>query len=105
MKPKKSVFSPAPPAPAPNSVSHDLIADRAKAIWRERGSPEGRDMEHWLQAEQQLDIRHGRGRVRGAMEQDGADLSPDPDNALKDRVDKEIDAMDVPPGRRSATSL
>ena len=31
-----------------------LIAERAKAIWRERGSPEGRDLEHWLEAEQQL---------------------------------------------------
>ncbi len=39
------------------------IADRARALWRERGSPGGRDLEHWLEAERQLrnemDAREG----------------------------------------------
>jgi hypothetical protein len=30
------------------------VADRAEALWREAGRPEGRDLEFWLQAEQEL---------------------------------------------------
>ncbi len=104
MKNKKSSFSPTP-APAPNSVARDLIAERAQAIWRERGSPAGHDMEHWLEAERQLYARQGRGEVRDEMELAAADFSPDPDNALKDRVDKTLDRLDQVPPRRSATSL
>jgi hypothetical protein len=58
-------------------------------------------MEHWLEAERQL---HRPG-VRDAMEPASADFSPDPDNALKDEVDKEIDDLDQPSQQRSATSL
>ncbi|MBC8097715.1 MAG: DUF2934 domain-containing protein [Akkermansiaceae bacterium] len=34
--------------------SEDEIAARAYQIFLERGSPEGRDLEHWLEAEAQL---------------------------------------------------
>lgn len=34
--------------------SNDQIAERARRIWQERGSPGGRDLEHWLEAERQL---------------------------------------------------
>jgi hypothetical protein len=105
MKTKKSSFSPSPEIPAPNSVAHDLIAERAQAIWRERGSPAGHDMEHWLEAERQLYARRGPSGVRDAMEPELGDFSPDPDNALKDRVDKALDRLDEAPSRRSATSL
>jgi len=104
MKNKKSYLSPAPTAPAPHAVAHDLIAERAQAIWRERGSPEGRDMEHWLEAERQLYARRGPGVVRDEMEPEPADFSPDPDNALKDRVDQTLDRLGQAP-QRSATSL
>lgn len=30
------------------------IAARARKIWQERGSPGGRDLEHWIEAERQL---------------------------------------------------
>lgn len=29
----------------------EAIAARAYAIWQEQGCPDGRDMEHWLEAE------------------------------------------------------
>ncbi len=29
----------------------EAIAARAYAIWQEQGCPEGRDMEHWIEAE------------------------------------------------------
>lgn len=34
--------------------AHEEIAARAYAIFEERGRPEGRDLEHWLEAEAQL---------------------------------------------------
>jgi len=105
MKNKKSSFSPAPAAPAADSVGHDLIAERAQSIWRERGSPEGRDMEHWLEAERQLYDRRSPSGIRDAMEPAAADFSPDPDNALKSRVDKMLDRVGGPAPQRSATSL
>jgi hypothetical protein len=30
------------------------IAERARQLWEEAGRPEGRDMEYWLQAEEEL---------------------------------------------------
>lgn len=29
----------------------EQIANRAYAIWQEQGCPDGRDMEHWIEAE------------------------------------------------------
>ena len=34
--------------------SRDVIARRAYEIWKTTGCPAGRDVEHWLQAEQEL---------------------------------------------------
>jgi hypothetical protein len=32
------------------------IRERAYAIWEEEGRPEGRDLDHWLRAEADLDL-------------------------------------------------
>jgi len=37
-----------------NMPTHDEISARAYQIFLERGCPEGRDLEHWLEAEAQL---------------------------------------------------
>jgi hypothetical protein len=37
-----------------NGPVHDEISARAYQIFLERGCPEGRDLEHWLEAEAQL---------------------------------------------------
>jgi len=37
-----------------NSPTHEQISRRAYEIFIERGQPEGRDLEHWLEAEKQL---------------------------------------------------
>jgi hypothetical protein len=37
-----------------NSPTHEQITRRAYEIFIERGRPEGRDLEHWLEAEKQL---------------------------------------------------
>jgi hypothetical protein len=35
-------------------TTHEEISQRARQIWEREGRPEGRDMEHWLQAEAEL---------------------------------------------------
>lgn len=35
-------------------LDHDMVSERARALWRERGCPMGRDEEIWLEAERQL---------------------------------------------------
>jgi hypothetical protein len=35
-------------------TSYEDISKRAYEIWEEQGKPVGKDMEHWLQAEQEL---------------------------------------------------
>jgi hypothetical protein len=35
-------------------ITHDDISKRAKEIWEREGRPEGRDKEHWIQAEAEL---------------------------------------------------
>jgi hypothetical protein len=34
--------------------SSDMIAQRARQIWKAAGCPEGHDLEHWLRAEAEL---------------------------------------------------
>jgi Protein of unknown function (DUF2934) len=34
----------------------EKIAERAYAIWQASGRPNGRDQEHWLQAERELNV-------------------------------------------------
>jgi hypothetical protein len=42
------------PPMKPSTPTHDEISARAYQIFVERGCPEGRDLEHWLEAEKQL---------------------------------------------------
>ena len=35
-------------------ITTERISIRAHAIWEEQGRPQGRELEHWLQAERQL---------------------------------------------------
>lgn len=37
-----------------STSEREEIARRARAIWREEGCPDGRDREHWAQAELQV---------------------------------------------------
>lgn len=40
-------------------LTHDLIAERARTIWRERGRSVDRDEENWREAEAQLKAEMG----------------------------------------------
>jgi len=35
-------------------ITSECIASRAYTLWEQAGRPQGRDLEHWLQAESQL---------------------------------------------------
>jgi len=47
------------PALQAAALNHDLIAERARAIWRERGCSPDRDEENWREAEAQLKTELG----------------------------------------------
>jgi len=48
---------------SPSSVRHnpDVISRRAYEIWNREGCPDGCDLRHWLQAEQELSIENPHG--------------------------------------------
>ena len=56
---------PMSPEPGPSlqvgALSHDLIAERARAIWLKRGCSPDRDEENWREAEAQLKTELGIG--------------------------------------------
>jgi hypothetical protein len=76
MKPNKSSGKPgsAPAKPSPSQASPDVtqerIAERARQIWMDRGQPEGKDMEHWLEAERQLRGANKAGQDAGLTDRD-----------------------------------
>jgi hypothetical protein len=47
-----------------NEPTHDEISRHAEDLWREKGYPQGRDDEIWLEAEQKLKRREAAGSPR-----------------------------------------
>jgi hypothetical protein len=57
---KQDIFVLKPPAvPQATALTHDLIAERARTIWQERGCSPDRDEENWREAETQLKTERG----------------------------------------------
>ena len=53
-------------------MDHDhqeRIKQRAHEIWESEGRPEGRDADHWSQAEQELNSQTGEGDQTGGGDQ------------------------------------
>ena len=95
MKAKKISRSvPSTPAPPP---TREQIQALAQAIWIDRGSPQGCDVEIWLEAERQLTER--------SREMPSVDAGIDPARSSADRIDREMDRIVSPPEQRSPTSL
>lgn len=65
---------------ASTSVSADAISRRAYEIWESEGRPEGCDLRHWLQAEQELGITSGS---LGASAGNGATTSAAPASVVR----------------------
>jgi hypothetical protein len=57
-------------------VTHEEISKRAREIWEREGRPEGRDKEHWLQAEAEL-------RNESLQDQTGHNITSEDSNMLK----------------------
>lgn len=90
----------APGSPPP---THEQVEALAHAIWTDRGCPEGRDLDNWLEAERQL-----QGDVRTPLAADDipADARAiDPDTTLQGQLERELDRMNPAAKPRSPTSL
>jgi Protein of unknown function (DUF2934) len=79
-----------------NLPTHDEIAQRARQIWQDKGSPGGRDDEIWLEAERDL-IAGSGGSDPSAASGEQAHSTPESKgaSALADRVKKETAAESV----------
>ena len=102
MKLNKSA-RPNPVATGAPPPTHEQIEALAHAIWIDRGRPEGRELDNWLEAERQL-----KGDVRSPMAADDipADANAlDPDASLEGKVERELEQMRPASGPRSPTSL
>jgi hypothetical protein len=89
--------------PAPLPPTHEQIEALAHAIWIDRGQPEGRDLDNWLEAEREL-----KGDVRTPLAAD--DIPADnqalePDATLEGKAERELDEITAPRIPRSPTSL
>lgn len=102
MKTKKHArpLTVAPGSPPP---TREQIEALAHAIWTDRGCPEGRDLDNWLEAERQL-----QGDVRTPLAADDipADTKAiEPDAALEGNIERELDEINPTGKPRSPTSL
>jgi hypothetical protein len=58
------------------TITHEEISKRAREIWEREGRPEGRDKEHWLQAEAEL--RQQPTQPGGAMNSEDSRIMNEP---------------------------
>jgi hypothetical protein len=83
-------------ASIPPPPTRDQINALAHALWLDRGSPQGCDIEIWLEAERQL-----RGAKSPLSDTNRVDL----ETSEAARVDRELDRIVSPPEQRSSTAL
>jgi hypothetical protein len=90
VKNKTSVHPSSSPTPSAGAVlapTHEEIATRAEALWRQKGSPQGCDDELWLEAER--DLRHspafeGEERDRIALADPRFDFNQKSDDLMEE---------------------
>ncbi|RBP06248.1 DUF2934 family protein [Roseiarcus fermentans] len=51
--------APAPPEAAPRVPTEAEVRERAHAIWLAEGTPEGREVDHWMRARRELEREAG----------------------------------------------
>jgi len=93
MKPKKTVPDPSP----------EQIAALAHAIWIDRGRPEGRELDDWLEAERQL--KGDERQPIAANDLPASNEAIDPDRTLETDIERALDRVVSPTPPRSNTSL
>ncbi|HEX3729381.1 MAG TPA: DUF2934 domain-containing protein [Opitutaceae bacterium] len=86
-----------------NAVPQELVAERARTLWEQRGRPSDQDLQIWLEAERQLNAQSGRKQtadpIKPRIDQ------TEPEESLSSEVEQEMDEETPGGSRRSATSL
>lgn len=93
------------PAGLPRPATQEQISALAHELWRERGCPEGSDVDIWLEAERQL---NGVPPTRGTRDPIPADpdrADADSDPAINPKIDREIGRIGGEGDDRSVTSF
>ena len=85
--------------------THDQIALLAHELWLERGSPEGSDIDIWLEAERQLRGMPPTKPETDPIPADPDRIDPDADPALNPNTDREIRDVGGRPPLRSVTDF
>jgi hypothetical protein len=80
----------------------DLVRERAHLIWEREGRPDGRDAEHWAQAEREIDNEATARRRAEAMTVTADDDPTRPAGAAVDDASREAAAAKTAGKRRSA---
>ncbi len=87
------------PGAALRPATQEQITALAHELWRERGCPEGSDVDIWLEAERQLNAglvtakNKRSGAVRDHIPADPARVDPDDDPAVTPRIDRQLRGM------------
>lgn len=89
----------------PPPPTHEQIAALAHEIWHERGSPEGSDVDIWLEAERQLKGAPPTRPIADEIPADPDRVGTDDDPALNPSTDREIREIGGPLEQRSPTAL
>jgi hypothetical protein len=66
-----------------NTPTHEQITRRAYEIFIERGQPENRDLEHWLEAEKQLRATGQTKNAKPVSATSSANTTPSPMRATQ----------------------
>ncbi|HET7737189.1 MAG TPA: DUF2934 domain-containing protein [Tepidiformaceae bacterium] len=67
------------PTTEPGNPYHERIAERAHAIYEERGGDDGSDLDHWLEAEREvLQQVHGDDQPADSIESEDDVLQQEP---------------------------
>ena len=64
-------------------TTHEDISKRAREIWEREGRPEGRDKEHWLQAEAELQREQGSNSAENGSPAESTAARGEPVGSLK----------------------
>lgn len=95
----------APASTERTAEQRDRIAARAYAIWLESGQPDGRDMEHWLEAERQLGLDDTAASLENRATHTSATAREIGSDEFRDRVEETMDEIASPSQQRSSTGL
>lgn len=90
-------------------ATREQISALAHEIWRERGCPEGSDVDIWLEAERQLNAgvapASKAGQVRDHIPADPGSVRSEEDPAVNPRVDRQLRGLGGGTEQRSPTSF